>query len=90
MQLHPLAREYYALTIATDDDVTGWQASFDHGTTWHAGDTSEDDGRTRWLLAGPDADTGDAIVISASVVPLVRAIDNPEIIVRKAPRVTVT
>ena len=90
MILSPLAREFYRVAITTDGDVTDWEASFDGGTTWHDGEVDPDEETfTRWLLAGPDAPLGTAVaVITADVVPIVRATDNPEIVVRKAPRIT--
>lgn len=91
MYLPPNGREYYRLAIATDPPITAtdWEASFDAGATWHA---AEADGATgaRWLLAGPNA-TGNpvgTVVISAPrTKPLIRAIDNPEILVRAAPAI---
>jgi hypothetical protein len=85
MYLKRIAREYYSLAIVTDPAVASWEASFDGGTTFVAGEV--DGANTRWLLAGPDADPGAAIVIAATVTPSVRATDAPEVIVRDAPRV---
>lgn len=82
-----------------------WEASFDHGENYVAasvltlaepwtdtdGVTHEPGDLSSWLLAGPDAEEGSAVaVIAASIRPLVRAIDSPEIIVRTAPQVTLT
>jgi hypothetical protein len=80
VNLHPRAREYYALEIVTDPPVPSWDASFDDGVTWVAGTTT--DGVTRWLVAGPDANPTGATVLAKSVKPLVRATSNPEIVVR--------
>lgn len=83
MKLNRHAREYYAITITTEPDVDGWEASFDGGETWVEADTSGDG--FRWLVAGPDADPGTAAVVSRDIAPLVRVIDTPEIVVRNAP-----
>lgn len=79
-----------------------WEASFDGGTTYMPanvltlaapwtdtdGVTHEPGDLSEWLVAGPDAEVGSAVaVITASTDPLVRAIDNPEIIVREAPQI---
>ena len=89
MRLHPDAREWYQLQIDTLPAITGWEASFDGGTTWAAGAAgTAGDGTevTRWLVAGPDADPGSATVLTASTTaPLIRAAANPEIVVRGAP-----
>ena len=89
MNLPASGREFYALRITTTPSVTGWEASFDGGDTYVAG--VEDDGVTRWLVAGPDADEGDAVAVipAAGVRPRVRVEDDPEIIVRTAPRIYV-
>jgi hypothetical protein len=83
MYLKRTAREYYSLAIVTDPAVASWEASFDGGTTFVAGEV--DGANTRWLLAGPDVDPGTATVLAASVHPMVRAADTPEIVVRDAP-----
>lgn len=91
MQLNRQAVEWYALEITTDPTVTGWEASFDDGTTWLASTTVGTDGWFRWLVAGPDAPTpGSATVLAASLRPLVRAVENPEVVVRDAPRIYLT
>lgn len=93
MRLHPAAREFYCLSITTTPAVTGWDASFDGGTTWQAGEVVDD--TVRWLVAGPKFDATGATAatyatLTADVVPLLRATDNPERIVRSAPRIYVT
>lgn len=86
MRLHPLGVEYYKLTIATDPatSTTDWEASFDSGETWTA--ATDVDGASAWLVAGHDAESPDpsAIVLPTSARPLVRLIDNPEVVVRRA------
>ena len=85
MYLKKLAREFYNLSIATVPAVTGWEASFDGGATWVAGETIGD--TVRWLVAGAAADPGTATVLTTSVQPLLRVTDNPEIVVRDAPTI---
>lgn len=98
MELSNHGREFYALqitTTASDGDpipLSGWEASFDRGTTWVATvvrDLGGEDWAT-WLIAGVDAEEGNAVaVIARSMTPLVRAIDNPEILVDRAPVITI-
>lgn len=96
MDLPRRGREFYDQTITTAPAVAGWEASFDGGTTYVAGEEVEIDPpvtgalRMRWLVAGPLADPGTAEVISADLVPLLRATDNPELIVRKGPKIRLT
>lgn len=93
MNLDPNAREFYTLTITTTPAVTSWDASFDNGGTWFTGAAVAGQADTfRWLVAGPTATVGAAVaVIGAwSVLPKVRATSSPEIVVRDAPRITVT
>ena len=86
MILHRRAREFYSLAIATEPAVAGWEASFDGGATWATGAAVT--GGWRWLVAGPQAPLDEpASVIDRSVVPLVRAVDTPEILVRAAPTI---
>ena len=91
MNLSTHAREFYTLTITTDPPVAAWQASFDDGRTWHDGQPTGGD--TRWLLRGPTVpeDTArPAAPITRSVRPLIRATDDPEIVVRGAPYIILT
>ena len=91
MILDRAAREFYALEISTTPDVAAWEASFDDGTTWVPSTTVGTDGYYRWLVAGPDVAPGEgATVLAASVVPIVRAIDSPEIIPRPGPGIYLT
>lgn len=89
MQLHHLAREYYTLVIDTTPEISTWEASFDNGLTWVAG---EHVGlRTmRWLLAGADADPTNATVLTGKARPMIRVVDNPEVVVRNAPTIYYT
>lgn len=85
--LHRLGREWYTLTIATTPAVTAWEASFDRGLTFKPGEVAGG-GSVRWLVAGADADpTGADAVISEYTIPLIRAIDDPEVVVRIAPAI---
>lgn len=84
MKLNPTAKEWYALEITTTPAVAGWSASFDGGTTYLASTTVGTDGYFRWLVAGPDADPSGATVLPLGRThPLIRATDNPEVIVRR-------
>lgn len=50
----------------------------------------DSDDQWRWLIAGPEADPAGAdAVVGRSVRPEIRAIDNPEIVVREAPMIVV-
>jgi hypothetical protein len=88
MNLDRLAREYYNLVITTSPEVDGWEASFDNGRTWVAG-TETDDGAWQWLVAGPSAELGSATRLTHTVEPRLRSITNPEIIIRRAPKIIV-
>jgi hypothetical protein len=93
MNLSRHAREYYQLEIVTEPDVPGgWEASFDQGETWVNGSAATVGGGVpviRWLLAGPEADLTNAVPIVGDITPLVRAVDVPELLVRKAPPILV-
>lgn len=93
MNMDRHGREFYGLGITTEPAVSAWEASFDGEATWVAGTTT--DGVTRWLVAGPDYDDtvgapATATVLTGSVLPKIRAVDNPEVIIRRAPRITVS
>jgi len=85
MRLDPHGREHYQLTIITDPQVDAWETSFDDGTTWIPGTPAPGvDNTWQWLIAGHLADPGDAVaVIRRSLTPIIRAVDNPEIIARR-------
>ena len=86
MILHRQGREYYTLTIDTEPAVTGWEASFDGGTTWAPGALNGD--VWQWLVAGPLAPTDQpCMVIDRSTAPLIRAVDTPEILIRSTPTI---
>lgn len=88
--LHREGRQYYALRIETDEPATGWEASFDGGATYVP--AVEADGESRWLVNGPTFDPDSAplapsILIAANMRPLLRLIDNPEVIVHQGPAI---
>jgi hypothetical protein len=96
MRLRRESREFYDLTITTDPPVVGWEASFDSGETWHDGELVDVDDpeigalRQRWLVAGTEADDAGAVaVITRSISPLLRASDDPELVVRRGPTIYV-
>ena len=91
MNLNRHAREFYTLGIVTQPPITTWEASFDAGRTWHPGEQVGQD--TRWLLRGsaiPDDPDRPAVEVTLTVRPLVRGVDDPEVVVRDAPHVIVT
>lgn len=93
MFLPPSGSEFYDLTIVTVPQITGWEASFDGGVTWVAAVTDGNDNtHYKWLLAGPTCVGEDvsAVQITTDVQPLVRATAAPEIVVRKAPYVSLS
>ena len=91
MNLNRHAREFYTLGIVTQPPITTWEASFDAGRTWHPGEQVGQG--TRWLLRGsaiPDDPARPAVEVALTVRPLVRGVDDPEVVVRDAPHVIVT
>lgn len=92
MKLHRSAREFYTLVIVTTPAVTSWEASFDGGRTWTVGEPTAA-GTYRWLVAGPDADAHPSEVTvrvpGGCGTPLVRATDDPEVLVRYAPPIVI-
>lgn len=87
MKLDRNARDNYEVTITTNPEVTGWEASFDGGTTWAAGTVHPVTADTWvWLVAGPNVTQDTAVaVITRRLTPKVRAIENPLIVVYDAP-----
>lgn len=93
MFLPPTGSEYYDQTIITVPQLTNWEASFDDGTTWIPAVTDPNDNtHYRWLLKGPNCPQADgsATLISAETQPLIRAIGNPEVIIRKPSLISLT
>lgn len=96
MNIRPEAREFYVLQITTAPQLASWEASFDGEVTWVAGElVSPATDVFRWLVSGPNFNpTGQVTATSSELalgktVPIVRAADNPEVIYRKAPGITV-
>ncbi len=89
MRLEPAGREFYKLDITTEPAVTAWEASFDGGTTWQP--STDVGGLSAWLIAGPGAEVGTAVHVAplGRTVPTLRAVDNPEIIIRDGPPIDV-
>lgn len=105
MQLNRAAREYYTLELAATNidgtpvpDPGPWEASFDDGDTWVVGEPVT--GQTswwQWLVSGdkvtdpmPVGITLAATISTAWVVPIVRLVDNPEILAENAPAINIT
>lgn len=94
MELSRHGREYYAIRVTTDPAISAasWEASFDQGETWHAATVQSDvtGDWSAWLIAGNEADPGDAVaVLASSRTPMIRAVDSPEILTRTAPGVRI-
>lgn len=91
MHLEPQARRWYWLDITTlpgGVSPTDWWASFDGGVTWHR--AVDRDGSPAWLVAGPLAEQGAAVVVLAqSTQPRVRLTAGEEIEVELTPFITV-
>lgn len=93
MKIDSAACEYYKLAIDTTPATapTDWEASIDDGTTYVA--ATEVDDKSAWLVAGPDYEGGstpDFVTANSSESVKVRLIDNPETVIRPAPRITTT
>ena len=91
-ELSKLGREYYRVTVTTVPAITDWEISFDHGTTWVDLFYDINDDKQEILVAGPDfvppqGDVAEYETISTSVVPYIRAIDSPEVLIRNAPKI---
>jgi hypothetical protein len=91
VNLSRFAQKWYEVEIFTDPQIlTGWEATFDDGTSWIVGEVVADPVPApanpgavvvRWLLAGPDAPPLDQVpdfVITAGVQPVLRAPAEPE------------
>lgn len=93
MNLPRQARKWYSLAISTTPEITSWDASFDGGETWVAGESATVDevDVTRWLVAGDLAPTDDeqevAATLTRTVHPRVRGISAPEIEIEDAPKI---
>jgi hypothetical protein len=90
--LPKIGREYYRVHIETEPPINTWEISFDGGQIWTDMTHDAQTGYNSVLVAGPffEPEVGDVAVfsvISESVVPYVRAVDNPEVIIRTTPRI---
>lgn len=96
MNLSRYGREHYDVRLVTTPQLDAVEASFDGGTTWVTGDalTGEDAGWFRWLVSGPSVEgtqPPSAVVLAVGKhVPIGRASDNPEVIVRDLPAISVS
>lgn len=99
MNLNRFGREFYVQEITTAPEVTSWDASFDDGETWTTGEAV--DGETdqwRWLVRGPDFDEdahppADSALVDPTgelLEPLLRATDNPEVVVTRGTPIRLT
>lgn len=91
-ELLPGGVEKYQLTITTEPAVTAarWSLSLDRGDTWT--DATDTDGLSTWLIANASADTPSApaiVLTPGTYTPLIRCIDDPEVIVRNAPTIVI-
>ena len=93
MNLSRFGRKWYELEIATEPQITsGWEATFDNGTSWVNAEVVTNPVPppvratavvVRWLIQGPNAASGaqppDYILEAASVAPVIRAANDPEL-----------
>lgn len=95
MRVHAQERKWWTPGLTADDTtgqpitvpVTGWEASFDQGDTWHASRNA--DGRPGWLIQGADyPGTGDDAggitsdhILTDSIRVLIRLRDTPETLI---------
>ena len=97
MELNRVGKEYYTLELAaTEIDGTPvvnptYAASFDEGATWENGTKDSATGWWQWLVAGPLADPAGAVAVIAGpwCNPIVRLVDNPEVVARDMPVINV-
>lgn len=93
MNLSRFGRKWYELEVATTPQiVSGWEATFDSGATWLPAEVVATPDPLpvvstaaviRWLLEGPDASAGasppDFVVHADTIVPVIRAANDPEL-----------
>ncbi len=92
MDLPAAGREYAHWTITSSEPDIDLQASVDGGLTWHLLERV-DATTVRLLVAGPDAPTGPAEVVTLTrgrTVVRLRVVDQPEIVIRYAGVIDVT
>ena len=88
MKLQTKGRQFYdpGLVPVQNIAASDWEASFDGGETWFA-PTDYPNEQPRWLVAGPDADPGTAVVVitADTVRPQLRVDNPPELLVVDGP-----
>lgn len=89
MKINPQGCEYYRLDITSDPDIPAgdWELSLD-GDAWVS--STLVDGLPAWLIAGEEfseSGVNPDFVVGSAVQPLLRAKDNPETIIRRAPKI---
>jgi len=87
-----LGREYYTVEIVTTPQLSVWEVSFDQGATWNDMDFDSDTNEATILVSGPDfvpapGDNVSFVKLTSSVMPYIRANDNPEVIIRTTPKI---
>lgn len=90
--LSRLGREYYRVEITTNPVITDWDISFDQGVTWEAMTYDSQSGYMVILVSGPDftpevGDVAPYTELATSVMPYIRATDQPEVLIRTTPRI---
>jgi len=90
--LSSLGREFYTVEISTTPELANWEISFDQGDSWHDMDYDNAANTATILVSGPKflapaGDNNQYVRLTSSVVPYIRSIDNPEVIVRATPRI---
>jgi hypothetical protein len=84
MLLPPAGREYATWTVTDPPTGITLEVSFDAGATW-ATLTAVDATTHRVLVAGPSATSnpvGTVVLAEGRNTPLIRAVDNPEVVIR--------
>lgn len=103
MNLHRQEQVYYTLPHLTastpagrvEVPVTGWEASFDAGESWHAAQAHPNlPAAPCWLVRGPnhpgigDTSPASGVLISRTTAPLIRLKDTPETVIERAEQIT--
>jgi hypothetical protein len=85
-------REFVVVPLVTDPQLNAWEATFDRGATWVAGEQVGVTAEFRWLVAGSQAALGAAVAqLEPGVHPVTaRSTANPEIVARDVAQVVVT
>jgi hypothetical protein len=90
--LPKLGREYYTVEILTTPQLSSWEITFDRGANWHSMQWDGTAKEASILVNGPGftpppGDVAVSVTVTKSVMPYIRAIDNPEVIVRTTPKI---